>query len=155
MNNFRPLPLVAIILGAIAIGTISIYGTNYMAAAGFSYLLFILGLIFRKTRRFHVRLMATGMILDVSLVLILELGRSAIDTALSGKLSLVQHSHIAFSTFAVVFYIPTFIYGLKRLKGSKVPAHRVWHIRMALTAFTFRSLGFVTMFSLLSHVRAV
>ncbi len=124
--------------------------TIYMAVATVAYLLMVSGLIWRQRRGLHVALMSMAMFTDLSLVLLLEWQRSAIDQALSFAMSPLQQAHIGFSTLALLGYFPTLILGvlLYRNPGRR-PHLRPWHLRLGVASFAFRSLGFLFMFSLL------
>ncbi|MCB0415012.1 MAG: hypothetical protein KDD50_11805 [Bdellovibrionales bacterium] len=136
------------ILLAILIGY---FTTPYMMIASIAYFLLVSGLLIRKEDRVkHARLMMAGMGLDISLVLVLEVLRGAIETTLKFSLNGWQQAHIYCSTAAVVLYIPVFILGRKRLKNIGDPKRiKNQHMRVGLIAFAFRSLGFLLMFSLL------
>jgi len=121
----------------------------YMKIATLAYLCLVAGVVLRKKRRLHVPLMLTGMSSDVGVVLALELNRGALDTALSFALPILQQAHIGASLIAVLLYLPVIVLGGMRLRGRGGAAHRLWHIRLGLTAFGFRSIGFVLMFSFL------
>ena len=139
---------IAIVLSILII--LSFLVTPYMVVATFAYLALATGLLFRKNRKLHVSLMHLGMILDVSLVLILEIQRSAIGTALGPTLNGFQTAHVIASTLAIIFYVPTYYLGFYRWKGlDKDKNKRTWHIRFALTAFCLRTIGFLLMFSML------
>ena len=140
--------LSAVLLVAFIVGFIS---TPHMGVATFSYGVLLIGLTFRKVdRKLHGQLMLSGVFLDLSLVLILEAQRSAINTAMEFSLTLPQQAHIAFSLLAVLMYIPAVIIGVGRYRGKITsPATRKAHKLIGLTAMTFRSLGFILMFTLL------
>jgi hypothetical protein len=125
--------------------------TPYMWAATLAYSLQVAGFLLRKRFRMaHVRLMAAGMLLDLSLVLILEAKRDAIATALTFDLTPLQQAHIAVSTLAVLHYLPITILGYSRLKNPASPdSYRSWHRRLGISAFVLRSLGFLLMFSMI------
>lgn len=128
--------------------------TIYMGLATFSFLLLVQGLYWRRNQDLHVFFMNCGIAIDLALVLVLELQRSAIDTAVTFELNPWQQAHIAFSSLAVVFYFPTIYLGWQRRVRPSVGAKvRYWHIRMGCTAFVLRTIGYFLMFSLLSHVR--
>lgn len=126
------------------------FATPHMFVATFAYLLMVNGLVHRKNKKLHVKLMNSAIGLDLALVLLLELSRNAVDTALSFSLSPLQQAHIVASSLATALYIPILILGwlryTEKLKGS---ASRSWHLRLGVVAFIFRSLGFLFMFSLL------
>lgn len=121
----------------------------YMAVATLGYLILCLGLFFRKERNKHVLLMSTGIVLDLSIVLTLEIKRNAIKTAMALTLSPLQQCHILASTVAVLIYFPVVYLGATRLMGRGTAQQAVLHKKLGLTAFVFRSVGFVLMFSLL------
>jgi len=91
------------------------------------------------------------MFLDISLVLKLQIQRHAIQTAAAFSLSPLQQAHIGVSTLALILYFPTFYFGFKRLhqKGTSPLLDRKRHILFAVSAFIFRTLGFLFMFSML------
>ena len=131
--------------------------TPYMGAATLSYCLMTTGVILRKEKKIHMPLMITAIVLDLAIVLILQIKRHAIQTASEGTLNGLQKSHIAFSTIAVLLYIPVAIFGLKKIsKRTKrtQPSHSKLHQKFGICAYIFRTLGFITMFSLLSHIKA-
>ena len=121
--------------------------SDYKVIACINFLLLCLGLVLRKKKNFHVPLMLSAILSDLSLVVLLEVQRQAIDTALSFSSNLLQKTHIISSTLAVVFYIPTVIYGVLRLK-TKPPCQKInkRHKNLGLIAFTFRTIGFIFMF---------
>lgn len=127
-----------------------VYTTPYMTLASLIYGLHVWGLTYRKKDAFkHAKLMTTAIVLDISLVLVLEFLRGAIETTLKFELSLIQQAHIFCSLMAVLLYFPTFYFGRKRLKDRKNPALLQRHKLFAIPAFTFRSLGYFLMFSFL------
>jgi len=124
----------------------------YPGVATFAFLLLLTGFSVRKSRRdLHVGLMSAGMGLDLLIVLILEFGRDAVATAMGPSLTAWQQAHVIFSTLAVVFYIPVFILGLMRWRGSRNLALRAWHIRLGYCALACRAAGFAFMFSMLGR----
>lgn len=144
-------------LAFILSGSLASLVTPYMLAATFSYICMLLGIIYRRNRNVHVSLMNTAILLDLIVVLVLEFQRDAIDTALSMSLSPLQQLHIGFSSLATVFYIPTLIFGYRRLlkkEESKALTQKIrkLHLRSGIIAFVFRTIGFILMFSLISHV---
>jgi hypothetical protein len=120
----------------------------YMAVATVAYALLWTGLLLRKNRRIHVPLMATGIFLDLLIVAILEFERNAIKTAISFTLSPLQQAHVLVSSVALVLYFPTIYFGLRRFLNRGDLRERELHLGFAKSAFVFRSLGFLLMFSL-------
>lgn len=126
--------------------------TAPMMVATFAYYLMVVGIFNRRRRVLHVTLMGSAILLDLGLVLVLEIQRSAINAALNYPYTGWQTAHIVASTLAVLFYLPTIVLGLKRLRNPKItPSVRLWHMRVALTAFSLRTVGFVLMFTMLSR----
>ncbi len=118
------------------------------AVAAVAYALLITGLLLRKNRRVHPWLMLSGISIDFILVIVLQIQRNVIQDAITETFNALQGGHIAVSTIAVVLYIPVLILGARQWRGRGGRTGRLWHIRFALTAFTFRSAGFVLMFSM-------
>lgn len=132
---------------------VAIKATPYMLIASFAYGCMVLGILNRRNGKLHAKLMATAIGLDLILVLFLEATRGAIAEAVAMDMTILQQLHILFSTLAVVLYFPLIYIGLKNLKHQSSPDQKIWHRRLGFTAFALRSLGFLLMFSLLSHVR--
>lgn len=154
-SKVKPLVILTVLF-ALTLGGLAYVVTPYMLIASASYFLMILGIvaIVNKETLWHVRLMSTAMGVDILLVLILEFQRDAIATAASFALTPLQLGHIGTSTLATVLYIPTFVLGYKRWKKKLVkPSSFKWHLRTGIAAFVFRTLGFILMFTLLSHVQ--
>ena len=132
---------------------VALHATPYMLAATISYSFLVLGLLLRQNIKAHPWFMLSAIILDLGLVLTLEFQRSAIKTAASFTLSPLQQAHIGTSTLATALYIPVLYLGFRRWRGSLAdPASKMWHIRLGIAAFIFRTAGFLLMFTLLSYV---
>lgn len=125
--------------------------TPFMMIATLAYGILLVGYrVRRSNKKLHVTAMMTGIMIDVILVLILQVQRSAIQTAVGFTLPTLQQFHILFSTLALCLYFPTVYLGLKLLRAPKVNAGtRRLHVRIATSALIFRTLGFLLMFSLL------
>jgi len=119
-----------------------------MCIAAAAWCCLILGYLSRRNRKRHVPLVLAGIFLDVSLVIYLQLTRDAIQTALSFTLSTLEQIHIATSTTALLLYLPVMYFGFKLLRGDRTPATRSMHIRLAVLALFFRTVGFAFMFSM-------
>jgi len=85
------------------------------------------------------------------IVLTLEMQRHAINTALAFSLSPMQQAHIAMSSVATGLYFPVLFLGWKALLRPISRKQLQLHRRLALTAYTFRTLGFLLMFALLGR----
>ena len=116
-------------------------------AASVAFALLVGGVISRKHRNRHVTFMAAGIGLDTELVLALQIQRNVIQDAMTQSYSLLESAHIATSSTAFALYFPVVFLGVRQFLGKGSPQGRVWHIRIAVTAFVFRALGFGLMFS--------
>ena len=118
--------------------------SNMWIALG-AWLCLLLGVLRRRERRIHVPLMLTGIGADMLLVIYLQITRGAIQKALSFSLNPVRQLHIAASTTALLLYFPVLYLGQKLLRDRAGPVTRKYHVRIALTAFVFRTLGLILM----------
>lgn len=109
--------------------------------------LLVVGYGLRRRLRLHVTLMLSGILLDVSLVLYLEMTRGAVEKALSFELSFFKQLHVVFSAAALALYLPTVVLGAALLRGRGSPLRSV-HIRIATTALCLRTIGWGLMFSM-------
>src|ERR1700730_15779341 len=102
----------------------------YPWLASLAFALLLAGFFLRKyDRRLHAGLMASGMAIDLTLVLIVQFTKDAIATAFGNELTLWQYAHVITSTIAVLFYIPVFTLGWIRLTNPHSAANlRSWHI---------------------------
>ena len=128
------------------------FTTPYMTVATLAYALLATGVFQAARRRAHVALMSAGVAIDVALVLVLELTRSAVATAASGDLEPMQMGHIAFSLVAVVLYVPTMALGYRAIRSGPAAGAGGVHRTVGRIAFLCRTVGFVLMFSLLGRV---
>lgn len=146
--------IVLVVLAVLVVVVVAVLTTPQMAIATLAYVLLVAGLFVRKTHRnLHVALMGAGIAIDWTVVGVLQFQRDAVQTVIEDSLSLFQTFHAATSAVAAAFYIPTVIIGIlllarPDLKVGWLGRHRF----IALTAFVFRSLGYVTMFSMLKQV---
>ncbi len=123
--------------------------TPSMWIASVAFVLLWLGYSQRHNRLRHVACIAAALALDIGLVLYLEATRSAIKTALSFELAILQQIHIAVSTVALLLYFPIIFLGIRLLMNKASRSQRNWHRQLAVCALLFRTLGFVFMFSML------
>lgn len=108
-------------------------------------LLMVAGIILRRNRKLHVRIMSVAMIWDILLILQVELSRSAVlkaSKALSNPMILNIHVAIAVST--VVLYAFMVATGRRLLAGDN--SIRTKHKILGYTTFLMRVLVFVTSF---------
>ncbi len=123
------------------------FTTVFMAMATLGFFFLTLGLYFKQNRLWHVRFMTAGISIDLVIVLILQMTRNAVQTAVAMKLGPLNMLHIGFSSLATAFYFPVLFLGWQLVKGNLT--HRALHVRIASLAYVFRALGFIFMFSLL------
>lgn len=131
------------------IGMLTPFVTPYMTWAAIAYVLMAFGFLLRENRRVHVPLMLSAILADVSLVLLLQFQRHAIQTAASFKLGVWQQAHIGFSTLALVLYFPILYLGVRAYWFNTTASQRSVHKRLGYLAFVFRTLGFLLMYSML------
>ena len=143
------------VTGLLVLGLISPHVTGYMRLATVNFFLLLTGFTLRhKSRKAHATFMSAGMLSDLTLVLILQFQRHAIQTAVSFKLSAWNQAHILSSTLATALYIPMAIIGIllflqKTPEGSS--RKKTLHRRMGWTVLILRTLGFFLMFSMLGR----
>ena len=118
------------------------------ALAVIAYLALVVGLVMRKRRRIHVGFMVTGITVDFCIVIFLELTRNVTGLALTEAQEPLEYAHIISSTIAFLLYLPVVSLGVLRLRNIGPKRLRSWHIRLGITAFIFRTLGVLFMFSI-------
>lgn len=145
----KPINAVFLLIGILTIVAVVKIGTPYMLVATVAYALMVMGLFFRHQKQIHYRLMSTSITLDLLIVIILEFSRHAVETAAAMTLPIMQQAHILASLIAVLLYFPIVTLGILRLNGNTSP--KVWsaHKTIGFTAFIFRTIGFLLMFSML------
>ncbi len=138
---------------SIALSLIVLYfATFYMAFATLAYSFMCFGVLNRTTQKIHSKFMAFAIAIDFSIVLTLEINRNAIKKALAFSLLPLQQTHIVMSSVALLFYFPIAYLGIKALNHKLTKKERKLHMRLGITCFIFRSIGFVLMFSMLKHI---
>ncbi len=124
--------------------------TGFMFVASLNFFILWAGFFQRhENKNLHARMMATGILSDLSLVLILEFQRDAVATALAHQLSALNQAHIYCSTVATLLYLPLIYFGLKLLRGQDRAKILPLHRKLGYLALTFRTLGYFLMFSML------
>ena len=122
--------------------------TLNMWIATLAWALLVVGFLNRRNTSQHVRFMLAGIFLDIALVLYLQVTRDAIQKAASFSLAILEQVHIGFSTVALLLYFPVLYFGFSLLSKGPDPKIFSRHKTCAVTAFIFRGLGFVFMFSM-------
>lgn len=108
-------------------------------------LLMLAGILVRKNRKLHVRVMSLAMIWDIILILQIELSRSAIlkaSKAVDNPMMLNIHVSIAVST--VILYGFMVYTGRALLRGQTEIRHK--HKILGYSTFLMRILTFITSF---------
>ena len=108
-------------------------------------LLMIAGIVKRRQRKLHVKIMSVAMIWDILLILQVELSRSAVlkaSKALSNPM--ILNIHVAFAVSAVVLYGFMVFTGRRLLAGDNSIRNK--HKVLGYTTFLVRVLVFVTSF---------
>lgn len=117
-------------------------------AATVAYGFLVTGLLVRTRRDIHPWLMASGLFIDLILVIVLQIQRGVIQGAVTESYSMLQRGHILSSTIAFALYFPLVYFAVRQLLRIGDAKERLWHIRIGVTAFSFRSVGFVLMFTI-------
>lgn len=108
-------------------------------------LLMLAGIVARKRRQLHVKIMSSAMIWDILLILQVELSRSAILKASKAVTNpLILNIHVSFAVSTVILYGFMVYSGRKMLAGdvSIRPKHRI----LGYSTFLMRILTFITSF---------
>jgi hypothetical protein len=146
LTSLYPALIIILLLSLLAT-----FATPAMLIASLAYFVLVTGFrVRRKNRKLHAILMTSAIAIDLSLVLILQINRDAVGTALSFSLSPLQQLHILASSIATLLYFPMLGLGFYQLKNpSKSPRVKIIHRNLGLATFVARSLGFLLMFSML------
>ncbi len=108
-------------------------------------LLIVAGVIVRRRRPLHVKIMSTAMIWDVILILQIELSRSAILKATKAMTNpLILNIHISIAVSTVILYGFMVYTGRKLLSGQE--SIRPRHKLLGWTTLSMRILTFITSF---------
>jgi len=120
-----------------------------MYIATLAWVLLICGYRMRRKPGVHIPLILSGILIDYSLVIYLQLTKDAVQTALKFELSPLQQIHIGVSSIAVMLYIPVIILGTLLYRDRTNIKLRALHLKIARTTLALRTLGFLFMFSML------
>ena len=108
-------------------------------------LLMIAGIVLRRNRKLHVRIMSLAMIWDIILILQVELSRSAVLKASNAlSIPMILNIHVAIAVSSVVLYGFMIYTGRKLLAGDN--SIRTKHKFLGYTTFIMRLLTFITSF---------
>lgn len=125
-----------------------------MQVATLTYFALLAGYTLRRDSiKAHALLMTAGIMTDLGLVLVLAVQRHAISTAISLTLTPLQQAHVLCSTVATLLYLPALVFGAAaaRRRGPRGSGGGRLHARVAGAALFFRTLGFLSMFSMLGR----
>jgi len=101
------------------------------------------GVYYRKIKTKHIKLMGTGIIWDLILILQIELTRHAINTASKALTNpMILNIHVSFSVLTVLLYFTIIPTGLSLKKGNE--NIRKTHRFLGVTTLTSRTLVFIT-----------
>ena len=114
----------------------------YVSLATIAFVLIFVGSAQYKRRAVHVPLVLAGILLDLTLVLILEFQRDVIGMTISTDWSWMQWTHIGSSTLATLLYFPVTWLGVAILRGKVTRTTRSNHKRLAIAALVCRTVGF-------------
>lgn len=108
-------------------------------------LLMIVGVIQKKNRNLHVKIMISAIIWDVLLILQIELSRGAINKASKVAANpTILTVHIALAITTVLFYILMFYTGQKMLKNDMTIRGK--HKAFGITTLLLRIATYITSF---------
>lgn len=116
-------------------------------------LVIALGLYFRKQAQIHIPLMLTAFVADLSLVLIIEFQRKAVERVVDNVTSVPNAFllfHVGVSLVVILLYIALIITGNKALKltnranSSTMQIHKI----LALIFIVFRLTNYITSFQM-------
>lgn len=116
-------------------------------AATIAYAFLVSGVLARKRHGIHPYLMGSGIGIDTCLVLLLQVQRGVIQSAVTEPYTALQYGHIIASTIAFALYFPVVTLAVRQLMKKGSSTERTWHIRLGVTAFSFRSVGFILMWT--------
>lgn len=119
-----------------------------MMIATVAWLLFSAAYVLRTRRMIHIALANSAILLDVALVLQLQVSRGAVQTAASFSLAVLPQIHILMSLIALLLYFPVLWLGWKMVLRGPCARTKLIHIKLAMAAYLFRTLGFAFMFSM-------
>jgi len=132
------------------ISSLFIFLSPAIAAATLAYALMLMGFFLRKkSPLWHMRAMFAAIAIDLALVAILQAQKNVIKTAIGPTLEWPQRLHIACSLGATLCYLPLLYLGYRMWRGPE-PRLRPYHKRVGIVAFCLRTLGFITMFTMLN-----
>lgn len=112
----------------------------------FSFILLIIGILYRKTPKIHIPLMVVAFLIDMALVLYIELNRSVMKQIIheSPFSSLILNVHILFSVILLILFCLQIFIGIKTVYRRE--KYRYWHKYIGWSLLGFRVGNYVTSF---------
>ena len=111
------------------------------------------GLYFRKSnRKLHIILMSSAFLIDLTLVLVIEFQRHAIETVISQTSAFVWF-HATISLLVLVSYVALAVLGTKMAKlntGTQFMSISNQHLNLAKVFIVLRLINYVTSFSMVN-----
>lgn len=106
-------------------------------------ILMTIGVILRRKRLAHVRIMGTTIAWDLILILQIELSRGAIAKAAGAMRNpMILNIHVSFAVLTVLLYGFMIYTGRKIYKGETTD--RSLHKKLGITTYTLRILTYIT-----------
>lgn len=121
----------------------------FLLASTLVIILLAFGLYHRHDKKKHIPLMLTAFVIDLSLVLIIEIQRKAVESVVDNVVhapnSLVIF-HAIVSLLVIVLYIGQIITGTKIARGKRY--HLALHQQMAVLFIVLRLTNYITSFQM-------
>ncbi len=114
------------------------------------------GLYFRKKMSLHIPLMITAFVIDLTLVLVIEIQRAAVEKVVGHVAAGTDYFlifHAAVSLLVLVSYVSLIYTGSKVYKGIKAGTGKpreiyAWHKKLAAAFIVLRLINYLTSFAL-------
>lgn len=107
----------------------------------FVCVLLVVGYLNRRQKKIHIPMMVSAFVIDMTIVLIIEFSRGAIDAAKS-KMGPLMIVHICISVTVILLYITQIVSGIKKARGKPCG----WHGHTGLMLLITRLGNLVTSF---------
>lgn len=125
----------------------------FLYASTFILVLISVGIYFRKNSKIHIPIMVSAFILDLSLVLVIEIMRHAVEDVVENVITKTDPFvlfHATISLFVLVFYVILAMTGFRITKNRKnaLAFHRIAAIMFVI----LRLANYITSFSVAEHL---
>ncbi len=121
---------------------------RYELIATLAFVLIFVGAGLCRRRWVHVPLVSLGIVIDLTMVVILEFQRDVIGQVIGETFHWMSLVHIGSSSLAVLAYLPTIWFGVAILRGGATKATWKRHKSVAIVALVLRTIGFAFMWTL-------